>query len=283
MKLKKFTALCLSAVISLSGSTYATEQSSNFPIKKVLLYSSPLLVLVPVVGYAAFFELIPSKKVHHKSSKPSSKEPSGSKEKFGQKTNSNHQNPNEISQERFYGWIKLLSGETTNDRSFIYKSGEDFRNDNDTNLEKYHNFIQVFFPNVDQSGSANCDLFIDNCRDKWKALLENNSEIFKKIQSEMHLNLLRMLKFWKFNASYDGNNNFKVSLPKPFKSQLRNPSDHNCLRATRVLIALRLFDLNEEYAKFLDILNTFYPNHESKHYWNNNTKNIPSIKVLLEI
>lgn len=281
MKLKKFTALCLSAVISLSGSTYATEQSSNFPIKKVLLYSSPLLVLVPVVGYAAF-ELIPSKKVHPKSSKPSSKEPYGSNEKFGQKTNSYHQNPNEISQERFDGWIKLLSGETTNDRSFIYKSGEDFRNDNDTNLEKYHNFIQVFFPNVDQSGSANYDLFINNCRDKWKALLENNSEIFKKIQSEMRLNLVRMLNFWKFNASYDGNNNFKVSLPKPSKSQLRNLSDHNCLRASRVLIALRLFGLNEEHNQLLSILNESYPNHQSLKFWNE-TKNAQFIKNLLEM
>lgn len=185
--------------------------------------------------------------------------------------------------ERRENWIKILSGETIENGVFRYKSGAEFRRDNDENLEKYHDFIQVFFPNYVMSRYANPDLNINACRELWeKVATEESQATIKRIQREMRLNFIRMLLFWGFSVELNiktGNESQKcVYQPSDSKELFENNSlhylknrdftlekiyfiandkewvngtdNHNRLRITRVLMALRIFGLDREFLLF---------------------------------
>ncbi|MGN1041144.1 MAG: hypothetical protein ACI4PJ_00190 [Acutalibacteraceae bacterium] len=184
--------------------------------------------------------------------------------------------------ERRENWIKILSGETIENGVFRYKSGAEFRRDNDENLEKYHNFIQVFFPTYEASQFANEDLNINACRELWeKVATEESQATIKRIQREMRLNFIRMLLFWGFKVTlliksgdgklpcfYSLSNSNESFLNDIFnylegqdlrlydidlsvdKTRMSDTGDHNRLRITRVLMALRIFGLDSEFLLF---------------------------------
>lgn len=189
--------------------------------------------------------------------------------------------------ERRENWIKILSGETIENGDFRYKSGAEFRRDNDENLEKYHDFIQVFFPNYVMSRYANPDLNINACRELWeKVATEESQATITRIQREMRLNFIRMLLFWGFSVELNiktGNESQKcVYQPSDSKELFENNSlhylknrdftlekiyfiandkewvngtdNHNRLRITRVLMALKIFGLDNEFDLFRQYL-----------------------------
>ena len=189
--------------------------------------------------------------------------------------------------ERRENWIKILSGETIENGDFRYKSGAEFRRDNDENLEKYHDFIQVFFPNYVMSRYANPDLNINACRELWeKVATEESQATITRIQREMRLNFIRMLLFWGFSVELNiktGNESQKcVYQPSDSKGLFENNSlhylknrdftlekiyfiandkewvngtdNHNRLRITRVLMALKIFGLDNEFDLFRQYL-----------------------------
>ena len=140
--------------------------------------------------------------------------------------------------ERRENWIKILSGETIENGDFRYKSGAEFRRDNDENLEKYHDFIQVFFPTYEASQFANEDLNINACRELWeKVAAEKGQATIKRIQREMRLNFIRMLLFWGFKVTLL----IKYFEDKPFC--VYNLSDSNELLSNDILNCLEGHDL----------------------------------------
>lgn len=184
--------------------------------------------------------------------------------------------------ERRKNWIKILSGEETPQGCLSYKSGREFRQDTDENLEKHHDFIQVFFPTYEQSAHANQDLNIYACRELWENVAtEEGQATITRIQREMRLNFIRMLLFWGFTVtlritnksdrayapsdsqslfSHDSptcleNHDFQLrgislSANKPWTS---NVNDHNRLRITRVLKSLKIFGLDSELDSEFDL------------------------------
>lgn len=170
---------------------------------------------------------------------------------------------------KFCNWVKLLAGQTA--EGFIYKSGKEFRSDNDDHLEGHHNYIQLFFPNELPSAYSNEDLCIQKCYNEWDTVLKNNPKILPVIQNELRLNLIRILKFWKLDATYtikDGKVDISNIYFPDVKNSILSQGGHNDLRATRVLYALRLFGLNKEHELFLNELNKQLPTHPSHKYWN---------------
>lgn len=153
-------------------------------------------------------------------------------------------------------WIKFLSGEVLTPEeklkyNFRYSSCEEFRKDSDNNLEYFHDYIQVVFPNIIKSVYGNRDLYIEGKEHFWKALLSESS-LKKNIQETMKKNYNRILNFWD-------NKNLKSC-------------DHNLLRITRVLISLKLFGLQEEYESLREYLTERFGNDQSfsnsMKYWN---------------
>ncbi len=221
--------------------------------------------------------------------------------------------------ERQKNWIKILSGEEITQESFRYKSGREFRQDTDEHLEEYHDFIQVFFPTYGESAYTNRDLNINSCRKLWERVAtEEGQATITRIQREMRLNFIRMLLFWGFTvtlritdlddksdrayAPSDSKNLFSnyssncleghdfqlrdiaLSANKPWSS---NVNDHNRLRITRVLMALKIFGLDSEFDLFRRSLSALlrkneiadkrsdsngYCIGETGKYWNNTYK-----------
>lgn len=152
--------------------------------------------------------------------------------------------------EREQNWIKFLLGEKISDKSFLFKSCEEFRNSNNSDLERKHDFIQVVFPNLEKSGYANQDLYLNRKLQEWKNLL-SNKDLRLKIQKNMKLNLIRILEFFGFEI--ERNINYEITKIKANPdSIIFKPGNHNGRRFTRVLKCLKLFDLNKEYYLIID-------------------------------
>ena len=183
----------------------------------------------------------------------------------------------------FYHWIKILSGEEVPYSAFPYKSGNELRKQDDMMLEDCHNYIQVFFPNLLQSHYHQKNLFINSCKDEWEIALNNNPTLLGKIQIQMKLNFVRMLKFWEFNVeSREIDSDSKnISIERIFVQPDTNPNYFNNQKVTRVLHSLRLFGLHEEHQKFLQVLNSHHSYHSSLSYWNN-TQYTPLLTDLLK-
>ena len=142
-------------------------------------------------------------------------------------------------------WIKFLSGEEIQGKIFKFKSCEEFRKANDKNLESHHDYIQVVFPNLERSGYANRDLYLNKNLKKWQELMQN-LELRLKIQKNLNLNLIRILKFFGFEVTLDKNSKI-IRLVAKNDGVVFNPGDHNSLRLTRVLKCLKIFGLDNEY------------------------------------
>lgn len=146
-------------------------------------------------------------------------------------------------------WIKFLLGEKIQDKSFLFKSCEEFRNANDSALESHHDFIQVVFPNYEKSGYANQDLCLNKNLKKWQALMQD-LELRFKIQKNLKLNVNRILIFFGFEVTL-GNNSEIIKLNAKDDARIfvpdNDPRSHNRLRLTRVLKCLKLFGLDREY------------------------------------
>lgn len=176
----------------------------------------------------------------------------------------------------FDQWINILSGKNAgksshNGEKWCYTSADQFRKDSDENLENYHNYIQVIFPNCDP-GMANHDLIVnDEFRKLWNEKVAKDPSLPTKVQQQMRLNFIRMLKFWGYKVDGDKNGIRSItfdSAPEKavaYKKKV-DETDHNNLRITRVLIALRLFGLNHEAQLFWNVLQQS-SNKYSKSFW----------------
>lgn len=154
-------------------------------------------------------------------------------------------------------WIKFLSGEEIQGKIFKFKSCEEFRKASDKKLESYHDYIQVVFPNLEQSGYANQDLYLNKNLEKWKELMQDE-ELRLKIQKNLKLNLIRILKFFGFEVTLDENSEITKLVAKK-DSVVFKPWNHNSLRLTRVLKCLKIFGLDNEYNL---IINSISSNNE---------------------
>lgn len=151
-------------------------------------------------------------------------------------------------------WIKFLSGEEIQDKSFKFRSCEEFRKASDGDLEKHHDYIQVVFPNLEKSRYANQDLYLNKNLKKWKELMQN-LEIRLKIQKNLKLNLIRILKFFGFEVTL-GEDSEITKLVAKNDGVVFNPGDHNSLRLTRVLKCLKIFGLDDEYNLIINSINS---------------------------
>ncbi|MDO4199501.1 MAG: opioid growth factor receptor-related protein [Clostridia bacterium] len=172
-------------------------------------------------------------------------------------------------QEHINEWIDIIIGLTVKSSGWRYKSGEEMRGDSYDNLESHHDYIQVFFPNKNQSQFSNQDLYLSNedFKKVWQMRKKYDPQIIKKIQDEMKLNFKNMLDFWGFVA--DDNLTF-IAINKDDEATKRREEkicsqDHNNLRVTRVLLALRNFGLEKEAKMFYESLKGLNP--QSEPFW----------------
>ena len=66
---------------------------------------------------------------------------------------------------------------------------------------------------MNKSDFDNNDLFINNYKNKWEILFQNNLEIFEKIQNQMCINFVRMFVSWGF-AVCENIHGLAISLPQ---------------------------------------------------------------------
>lgn len=168
---------------------------------------------------------------------------------------------------RMNEWIDILSGGTVTSGGWRYKSGADMRKDGFNGLESHHDYIQVFFPNKKvTSTQSNKDLYLDSedFKEAWQRRKGDDPHILEKIQNEMKLNFKKMLTFWGFLT--DPNITFIIPNEGNDATARRQQkicsSDHNNLRVTRVLLALRNFGLNNLATTFYNALKGLNPNSE---------------------
>ena len=151
-------------------------------------------------------------------------------------------------------WIKFLMGEQIDDKSFRFNSCNEFRTASNNDLEGYHDFIQVVFPNLEKSGYANQDLYLNKNLKKWQDLMQD-LEIRLKIQENLRLNLIRILTFFGFEVTL-GDSSEIIKLKAKTDGVAFKPGNHNGLRLTRVLICLKIFGLNREHQLIIDSINS---------------------------
>ena len=235
MKLHKLLAPILSIATLFSASSSYAEKLYDGHASCENSHSSIIYGSAAVSAFAlALVSLNFSKWCKHKD-ETIQKE---SEKKIEKSVISNTINAKEDTSVRRENWIKILSGETIENGDFRYKSGAEFRRDNDENLEEYHDFIQVFFPTYEASQFANEDLNINACRELWeKVAAEKGQATIKRIQREMRLNFIRMLLFWGFKVTLL----IKYFEDKPFC--VYNISDSNELLSNDILNCLEGHDL----------------------------------------
>ncbi|MDR1435279.1 MAG: hypothetical protein LBI77_02650 [Puniceicoccales bacterium] len=166
--------------------------------------------------------------------------------------------------ERQPDWIKFLFGGTVSPLGIEsrYVNSQAFRSDNEKNLKDNHDYVQIVFPNWSQSGSANPDLCIEKNSKAWKALFASRDyqELKNNFRLVLQLNAIRMLHFWGLLFTFEGN---KVALVNNSGSILYVNGDHNRLRVTRFLIALRLFKCEGIFSLFRNLLEKYFKEHSS--------------------
>ena len=151
-------------------------------------------------------------------------------------------------------WIKFLMGEQIDDKSFRFNSCNEFRTASNNDLEKYHDFIQAVFPNLEKSEYDNKDLYLNKNLKKWQDLMQD-LDIRLKIQKNLKLNLIRILTFFGFKVSLKGS--FEIDeLEADAGGVAFRPGNHNGLRLTRVLICLKIFGLDRAHQLIIDSINS---------------------------
>jgi hypothetical protein len=176
---------------------------------------------------------------------------------------------------RELNWIKFLIGgnipsqfvERNSESSpkFRYANCRDFRRENNENLENYHNYVQVVFPNLSRSGSANFDLHLSRAPGVWRALCTSCPNVRRNMRLNMQLNAIYMLQFWGFRFDFGRNGIVLVDNPG---SVLHAAWDHNQSRATRFIEALQQFGCKDLLTMFKTLLESNYQNNSSYHsHW----------------
>ena len=315
MKKNKLLSVMLATTLSFGGNVCEAKESSS--VKKYLRYGIPAILIAGAgaVGVASLgaiiFGVYKMRNNKNNSSQnnvsESKKETSpASKETVSEPTDDNQSSKppkppkspvstvesDSKSKEdiklpkpdtEFTNWVKLLCGKPA--QGFVYSSTKQFRDDNDGHLEGHHDYIQLMFPNDRPSSFQHSNLCIQKCYNEWDDVLKNNPNILPIIQNELRLNLIRILKFWKLDTKFtikDGKVDIsQIQFFDAKSSPLNISGDHNNLRATRVLYALRLFGLNKEHKLFLDELNREFPTHSSTKYWND-TKEMEFLPELIK-
>ena len=173
-------------------------------------------------------------------------------------------------------WIRFLAGEEISDTGFRFRSCGAYREASNNDLENFHDYIQIVFPNESKSGYANEDLYTGANLKSWKRLIKNESVRFK-IQKQLNLNLIRILEFWNFNVDLGKNSEIKKISANKKSIIFKRGGDHNHLRFTRVLNCLRLFGLHKEHElllssiknnnEIMNIINSDNSLTESKKLW----------------
>jgi hypothetical protein len=184
-------------------------------------------------------------------------------------------------------WVKFLAGETINvddtankatGEKFPYASCQAFWDDSDTNLESKHDYVQIVFPSWGPSSNCNRDLYIRDNVETWKALLRECPTVKRNIHLNIQLNAIRMLHFWGFRFAFtqDAPNpiwnvdRVFVILEDNLSSPLHRDGDHNALRATRFIEALKMFGCFNGLLKIFaeGLLPEYYSKHHVyKKYW----------------
>ncbi|MDR1907229.1 MAG: soluble NSF attachment family protein [Puniceicoccales bacterium] len=164
-------------------------------------------------------------------------------------------------------WIEFLAGKDV--EGLRYKNCQAFRNDTDNKLEGNHDYVQVVFPSWSPSRYFNKDLYISRNVKTWKALLKDCPNIRRNIQLNMQLNAIRMLHFWKFHFAFQGD---RVILEDNSQSPLHEDGNHNTLRATRFIRALRMFRCRSLLNVFKILLEEHYKNSSSYQKWSDELK-----------
>lgn len=235
------------------------EENSNSHVKNTILGLIGLTILGTVVY-----------KIKNKKAEESITKPNNNINKNDKKINISQKN-NVNDSKREENWIKFLCGEKIDDKSFRFSSCEDFRQANDNDLENFHDYVQVVFPNFEQSNYVNSDLYLNKSIEKWKKVL-SNKETCVKIQENLNLNLIRMLKFWQFEMVVNEENNKITKLVASDDSAPFRELDHNRLRLTRVLISLKIFGLNDEYNLLMGAIKEKHKDKSSYKFWENTEK-----------
>lgn len=167
-------------------------------------------------------------------------------------------NPGDLDSKNFdkreQNWIKFLSGEKIEDKSFLFKSCEEFRSADNNSLENNHDFIQVVFPSLEKSGYANQDLYLNKNLKKWQDLMQDLG-LRLKIQKNLKLNLNCILTFFGFEVTL-GKDSEIIKLNANTDGVVFKPGDHNSLRLTRVLKSLKIFGLDREHQLIIDSINS---------------------------
>jgi hypothetical protein len=145
------------------------------------------------------------------------------------------------------------------------------------------------FPSWGPSSVTNKDLHIRDKVETWKALLRECPTLKRNIRLNLQLNTIRMLHFWKFKFAFIQDNPSKlgagifirvfITLKDNLESPLHGSTDHNTLRATRVIEALKMFGCFSGLLKIFaeGLLFTHYRGHPSFQHWENawRNRNIP--------
>lgn len=159
--------------------------------------------------------------------------------------------------------LLFLQGKTSNvDGLYI----QDIWNFSFCKLEHSHKYIQWIFPINTASNYSRTAPVIDK---SWDGCHDS------VVRENLKKSFAVLLNF--YGLVYDGKNVVKTS-SYPIKAlNWLTPFNHNFLRITRILTALKLFGLDEEHEAFLAFLNKLRKDHpliigKSIQYWNETSK-----------
>lgn len=133
-------------------------------------------------------------------------------------------------------------------------------------LEHNHKYIQWLFPINTTSNYNRTAPVIDK---EWEGCHDS------VVRKNMKKSFAVLLDF--YGLTYDGKDIVKASSYPIRALNWLTPFNHNFLRITRILTALKLFGLDEEHGAFLAFLNRLYEKHpliidKSIRYWNETSK-----------
>jgi hypothetical protein len=132
-------------------------------------------------------------------------------------------------------WVIILAGGTVS--GFVYQNFAEFLRDNNTNLERIHDFIQIFFPNWSPSEYGNRDLYIRIRENLFMNLFSASRIIGANIRVVIILCFYRMLKAWGIGVGFTEHGIELIDNPG---SLLHEAVDHNHKRLTRMILSSRM-------------------------------------------
>lgn len=182
----------------------------------------------------------------------------------------------------FKTWIKFLAGDTqarTSDYSNIYA----VRQLSSDCLEHNHNYIQLLFPNSRKGVIPTYYLDSNNALNHFANLYQNNATFRNLYTLNLKLSFFCMMKFYGCTTEYSSDSSDPIyQNPPTFTWKLKRVdsssskidkwiSDHNCLRLTRILIALKMAHIDDLATMLYSALQTY--GEEDNLYWKNAAEN----------